>query len=197
MIPVARSKACFSAARAAHGDASMVLRTLLMVLALSGSAAAAAAEPVMVEPVRYAPDVATAFAERYGERERPYLSRTLSERIGAALSRSGAKLGAGGVKLETEVVYLQPNEPTFKELNDSPSLSPRSFRRGGARLRGRYVDDDGRLIASFEYSNDYQEELRIPNAGIWNDVLQGFDGYARRAAKVYEERIAAAAPPPA
>ena len=177
----------------------MFLRTLLLVMAClclpAAAAAAAAPAPVMVEPIRYAPPVAEAFVERYGERERPYLTRTLSERIGAALSRAGAKLGSGGVTLETEVLYLQPNQPTFKELSDNPALSPNSFRRGGVRLRGRYVDAEGRSLATFDYSNDFFDRV-IPNTSLWDDALQGFDGYARRAAKVYEERVAVAAESP-
>ena len=188
----------------------MFMRALLVVAAVFGlgaataisasaaAAAAAAAAPVMVEPIRYAPSVAAQFVERYGERERPYLTRELSEEIGAQLGRAGAPIGSGGVRLETEVLWLQPNLPTRKELSDHPSLSPGSFRRGGVHLRGRYVDAEGRAIATFEFNNDYLEATRIPNAGPWNDVLQGFEAYARRAAKVYEQRVApAGSRPPA
>jgi hypothetical protein len=167
----------------------MIFRTLLFSAAMWAAAGAAAAEPVMVEPIRYAADAAKAFTERYGDRERTYLSTILSQRLTDRLRRAGAELGSGGVELETEVVSISPNRPTVKELADKQGLSPNSIRRGGARLRSRFVDADGRTLASFETYNDGQAHLLLEGNLIWDDALQTFDIHARKAADTYTSRI--------
>jgi hypothetical protein len=149
----------------------------LATLAVLASAGAAMAAPASVS-VTLAPDLQKKFTKTYGQREADLLSADLAKSVERALAKTGAHDGA---RVELTLTDAKPNRPTFKQLGDTPGLSMESRGIGGAAIKGRIVEADGR-VTPVEY-HWYETDIRqVWGYWTWTDAEWVFDRFARHLA---------------
>lgn len=151
-------------------------RTLFAALAIAMIAAA---------PVAFAGETRIAFSEAmtedlaktYGEREADTLKRDLQRALDRAMARKGVSLGA--MTVEATIVDAKPNKPTLRQLSDKPGLDYfQSISLGGADLKARILDADGKLVREVRYSW-YEHDIRlVVGSSTWTDAHRAMRRFA-------------------
>lgn len=155
----------------------------LITLAIAASAVLAGAGAAVAAPasvsVSMAPDLQAKFTKTYGQREADELTSDLKQVVERSLAKSGAHDGA---RVELVLTDAVPNRPTFKQLGDKPGLSMESRGVGGAAIKGRIVEADGREqpIAYHWYETDIRQ---VRGYWTWSDAEWVFDRFAHKLGK--------------
>jgi hypothetical protein len=141
--------------------------------ALLASAGAALAAPASVS-VTVGPQLQAKAAAVLGVRDVNDLAAELQKTVQARLAKTGAYDGA---RIELVLTDVTPNRPTFKQLSDQPSLSYRSFGRGGAEIDGVAVAANGAVTPiRYRYAQTDLSWSRL--TGTWSDAEQSFQQFA-------------------
>lgn len=151
------------------------MRMALVAAALLGAglASAAQAAPAAVT-VQVSPELQAKAAKVYGVRDINELAAELRKDVEGRLSRSGAYRDAS---IELVLADAIPNRPTLKQMGDTPGLDFRSRGVGGARIEGRIVSGDGRIVpVHFQYYSATLHDVMAPTT--WGDADWTFQRFA-------------------
>ena len=119
-----------------------------------------------------------------GEKDLEELRADVEEELVQRFTKRGIAIDPDAATvLRVRVVDAQPNRPTFKQLSVEPSLSFRSFGRGGASLEGELIQAGGQELGNFTYGyyTHFIEEAQF--RGTWTDANRAIDLFAKKVAK--------------
>ncbi|MGE3304226.1 MAG: hypothetical protein AB7M12_14065 [Hyphomonadaceae bacterium] len=173
------------------------MRSILAAAAFLAFAGAAQAAPLAIAKPAFAPEAQRSLTQNYGARDGEQLAAYAQQALTRRLAAAGAEIApAAGVRLETTIVAVRPNKPTFKQLADRPGLDyARSYSLGGAEISGRFVDANGAIIRTFS-RRWYETDLRNARGLFaWSDAERAIRFYADDAAKLYRASAALHARP--
>lgn len=142
----------------------------------------AAADPVAVSGVRFAPDLQETFEEDYGVREQD----TLRQIITRALAQATVS-GPDGLSIEVTVLEAMPNRPTMEQARGQPGLDMfRSISIGGAKLTGVVRDANNVVVAEVTHEFRQDDIDSVVGASTWSDARRAAQGFARKVARTTE-----------
>jgi hypothetical protein len=132
--------------------------------------------------VLFSPTMQAAFERIYGTPEEAVLSRTIRERVGAALHGAGCH---GLAQVEITLLDARPTHPTDKQMGDNPSLDRlRTHFVGGASFSVRLLDPAGRELKSLHYDWYAPDDRHGSHAAEpWGDVRLASEGLGSQVAQ--------------
>jgi hypothetical protein len=150
------------------------------------SAGAAQAAPVTLGATALAPQAQQKFEKSYGVREVGYLSDYAQSEVSRALTKAGAEVGTGGLRVEVTLLSARPSKPTFKQLGDRVGLDYyRSISLGGAKLQAKFIDASGAVVDTVD-GGYYETDLQFAYAlSTWYDAERGIRSFARKVGQRY------------
>jgi hypothetical protein len=163
------------------------MRLTTAFVGLAALAFAQSAAAVTVLPVSFSPEFETELNEELGVREGDVLREDVEQAIAAALARRGVREGGGTI--EVVIVDADPNRPTWRQLNDEPSLDYiRSFSIGGAELHAVIRGANGEVLTEVDhrrYNSSLSEFNGMPPAYTWSEARRAIRRFANKVADAY------------
>jgi hypothetical protein len=139
----------------------------------------AAADPVTVSQIAFAPDLQETFEEEYGVREQD----TLRGIIARALTQA-TESGPDGLSIDVTVVEAMPNRPTLLQARGQPGLDTfRSLSIGGAKFTGVVRDANNTVVAEITHEFRENDIAQAVGASTWSDARRAAQGFARKVAR--------------
>ncbi|WP_394692578.1 hypothetical protein [Hyphobacterium sp.] len=156
---------------------------------LSASYSATPTGPVSLAEITIGETLA-AKGDEYGEREFDRLIRTLTADLQREL-REAALLAAdaGNATLHVVIEDATPNRPTFAQQGGTSGLSFQSYGRGGAHVMAELRDNNGAVIATYEYSWTTPSIQDAQFANVWTDTNRTFDRFSSRLAASLRDAV--------
>ena len=172
----------------------MRLAFITASLAALAFAQTAAAGPVAIAPVSFAPSFQATVDNDIGSSQADVLRTRVSTAISDALARRGVIASADApVTIEVDIVNAVPNRVTMQRLRTNYMLDPgRTVQLGGAELHAVLRGAGGATLSEVVYSrydHDFTDLVGPP--AMWTSAGNTINQFAERVADAYVAQTAA------
>ncbi len=120
----------------------------------------------------------------YGDKDLARLAERLENRLAERLMKEGIEVNENASNvLRVKLIDAKPNRPTFRQLSKNPSLSFKSYGKGGASFEGELLSASGESNGSVSYGW-YEYDIRDSYyGGTWSDARTAIDRFSKKVAK--------------
>ena len=172
----------------------MRLAFITASLAALAFAQTAAAGPVAIAPVSFAPSFQATVDNDIGSSQADVLRTRVSNAISDALARRGVIASADApVTIEVDIVNAVPNRVTMQRLRTNYMLDPgRTVQLGGAELHAVLRGAGGTTLSEVVYSHyDHDFTDLVGPPAMWTSAGNTINQFAERVADAYVAQTAA------